>query len=230
MSDSQLIRLQNIGKSFSLFSRPVLESVDLTLNVGDSLAITGPSGSGKSTLLGIIGLLDTPTEGQYYLMGNLVSQLTDSQRALCRNENFGFVFQKFNLLPNLSILENVQLPMLYSKNGLKRDDGYAHSLLNRFNLSGRSHSYPTSLSGGEQQRVALARALIRRPQFLLADEPTGSLDTENARSIMDALFSINNELGTALIVVTHDETVAQRFKSRIIVRDGRICRKQYISQ
>ncbi|GAA5334218.1 MULTISPECIES: ABC transporter ATP-binding protein [Thermus] len=198
-----------------------LKGVDLRVEEGEILAIMGPSGSGKSTLLHILGLLDRPTEGEYRLLGRPTQDLSEGERAYLRNRFVGFVFQAFFLLPRLSVVENVEVPMAYAGLPPKERRRRALALLERVGLLEKAHSLPNQLSGGQRQRVAIARALALKPPLLLADEPTGALDTKTGEEIL-ALFQELNREGTTVILVTHESTVAQKAQRIVRVRDGEI--------
>jgi len=199
----------------------VLKGVSLDIAQGEFVALQGPSGSGKSTLLHILGLLDRPTSGSYELDGRDVSGLCDDEQSEARGRLIGFVFQSFYLIPYITALDNVLLPALYSENAGAQARARAMELLGLVGLSDRMDFKPTQLSGGQQQRVALARALVNSPRMLLADEPTGQLDSTTSREIMELMSAIN-EQGTTVVVVTHDEATAAYARRRIIVVDGRV--------
>jgi putative ABC transport system ATP-binding protein len=220
----ELIETNGLTKTYTLGEVTVnaLQGVAITIERGSFVAIMGASGSGKSTLMNLLGCLDRPTSGRYSLDGVPVERLDRDQLAEIRNEKIGFVFQNFNLLPRMSAMENVELPLLY-KNGDTGDaDEKARSVLALVGLTGREHSLPTQLSGGQQQRIAIARALINEPEILLADEPTGQLDSHTSAEIMEIFLQLNRTHGITVIVVTHSDEVA-RFASRIITfRDGQV--------
>jgi putative ABC transport system ATP-binding protein len=196
-----------------------LNGVSFTINRGEVVAIIGPSGSGKSTLMNILGCLDVPTEGKYILDGEDVSNLNDDQLAVIRNKKIGFVFQRFNLLGRISALSNVELPMRYA--GVTTDRAErAKRALEAVGLGDRMYHLPSEMSGGQQQRVAVARALVNDPAIILADEPTGNLDTRSGEEIMELILSLNKERGTTIIIVTHDPRIAARTEHVIRVRDG----------
>jgi len=196
-----------------------VDGVSFKVDAGESIAVVGPSGCGKSTLMHLIGCLDRPSAGVYRINGKEVSQLNDDQRASTRNQYIGFVFQTFNLLAKLNALENVELPLLYARHASSKDR--AMRALERVGLSDRAHHLPSELSGGQQQRVAISRAIVTNPALLLADEPTGALDTKTSHEVLDILEELNSE-GTTLVVVTHDLTVARRMRRAIRMCDGRV--------
>jgi putative ABC transport system ATP-binding protein len=196
-----------------------LAGVSFTVNRGEILSIMGPSGSGKSTLMNILGCLDRPTSGEYILDGEKVSNLKDDQLAIIRNRKVGFVFQSFNLLPRASALANVELPLRYAGISRGRTEIARHAL-ESVGLEGRMHHKPTELSGGQQQRVAIARALVNTPAILMADEPTGNLDTKSGKEIMALIQSLNQDRGMTIIIVTHDPTIAAQTSRIIRLRDG----------
>ncbi|MEH7436479.1 ABC transporter ATP-binding protein [Neobacillus drentensis] len=218
-----MIRLENITRSFMLGKENVhvLNGISLTIESGEFVAIMGPSGSGKSTLMNIIGCLDKPTEGEYFLASENVSHYNDKELARVRNQSIGFVFQQFHLLPRLSALKNVELPMIYAGISKKERQARAEEALIKVGLSDRMNHLPNALSGGQKQRVAIARAIVNQPKLILADEPTGALDSKTSIDIMDQ-FSKLNEEGVTVVVVTHESEVAQYANRTIMVRDGLI--------
>lgn len=199
----------------------ILKGIDLEVPRGQFAAVMGPSGSGKSTLLGLLAGLDTPTSGTIFLDGQEITGLGEDELALVRGRKIGFVFQSYHLIPTLTAEENVLLPAELAGNGI-HGGKRARELLDRVGLADRRDHYPVQLSGGEQQRVALARAFMACPPILLADEPTGNLDSENGRLVLDLLLSLNREEGTTLVLVTHDQELAGSADRRILLRDGRI--------
>ncbi len=219
-----VIELRNIGKAFTDRAEPTLalENINFTIAQGEFVAIIGPSGSGKSTLMNLLGLLDMPTSGNYLLDGQDVGLVKDNALAALRRDKIGFVFQSFNLLPRLSVLQNVELPMVYSSTRRKNRRERALKLLDLVGLSHRSGYRPNQISGGQTQRVAIARALANDPSLILADEPTGNLDTKSSASIIDELRRLNREQGTTIIIVTHNPEVAEQTDRTITVRDGGI--------
>jgi putative ABC transport system ATP-binding protein len=198
----------------------ILREIDLAVTPGDAVAVVGASGSGKSTLLAILAGLDTPTAGSVTIEGADLFSLDEDRRAELRGRSVGFVFQSFQLLPSLTALENVMLPLELAEN--PKSEGLAKAMLERVGLGERLHHYPKHLSGGEQQRVALARAFVVRPKLLFADEPTGSLDAESGAAVIELLFEMNREFGTTLILVTHDEHLASRCQRVVRLAAGRI--------
>jgi len=218
-----IIKGIDLHKEFSLGKTKVnaLRGVDLEIKKGEYLCIMGPSGSGKSTLMHILGCLDTPTSGQYYLEDRLIANLTDEQLAKIRNEKIGFVFQSFNLLPRLSAAENVELPLFYSQkpHGLHR--AQVRAMLDKVGLGDRMDHRPSELSGGESQRVAIARALINNPSIVFADEPTGNLDSKTGGEIMAIFDQLAREQNT-IVLVSHDRSVADHAQRIVSVKDGRV--------
>jgi ABC-type lipoprotein export system ATPase subunit len=219
-----LIELRDIYKTYNLgeVDVPVLKGVSLTIEQGELVALMGVSGSGKSTLMNILGCLDHPTSGQYWLEGQEISKLSADQRALLRNHKLGFVFQNFNLLPRTSALENVIMPLSYSNEHLSDKEARhrASEMLERVGLADRMHHEPSQLSGGQQQRVAIARALINRPSVLFADEPTGNLDSHTSEEVLRMFQKLNAQEGITIIIVTHDAGVAKHAQRTIRIHDG----------
>ncbi|HET7712949.1 MAG TPA: ABC transporter ATP-binding protein [Thermoanaerobaculia bacterium] len=223
----QLVKVYRLGE----VDVRALDGVDLNVEVGEFIAIMGPSGSGKSTLMNIIGCLDRPTSGTYILDGADVSALSRDQRAVIRNAKIGFVFQSFNLLARTSALENIELPLLYGDLALSREQRHhaAFGALRRVGLEGREGHYPSQLSGGQQQRVAIARALVTDPAILLADEPTGNLDSRTSVEIM-GIFQDLNDSGKTVVLITHEPDIARHAKRIVHVRDGKIQHDEVIVQ
>lgn len=219
-----LIDCEDIWKIYRVGDVDVqaLRGLSLTIDQGEFIAIMGSSGSGKSTLMNMIGCLDQPTKGRYRLNGVEVGELRPDRLAEIRNEQIGFVFQSFNLIPRTSALENAQLPLFYRGLSLKEQRAQAAMALGRVGLHGREHHYPTQLSGGQQQRVAIARALVTSPSLLLADEPTGNLDTQSSQEIMAILATLNREEGITVILVTHEPEVAAYASREIVLKDGQV--------
>jgi putative ABC transport system ATP-binding protein len=225
-----LIELENVTKVYQMGNVEVaaLQGVSLTIRVGEMLAMMGPSGSGKSTLMNVIGCLDVPTSGRYVLEGAEVGRLTDDRLAEIRSRQIGFVFQTYNLLPRLTALGNVELPLLYGngRNQRKR----ALEALERVGLGHRAHHRPTELSGGEQQRVGIARALVNNPSILLADEPTGNLDSKSSYEIIGILQRLNREEGLTVLIVTHEPDIAAYTRRIVLMRDGRLVNDELVSE
>jgi putative ABC transport system ATP-binding protein len=218
-----LIKITNIKRDFALGNEIVyvLKGIDLEINKGEYVALMGPSGSGKSTLMNLLGCLDTPTSGTYILNGKDVSQMQDDELADIRNKEIGFIFQTFNLLPRTTALDNVALPMIYAGHSKSERNTRATEVLKQVNLADRMDHQPNQLSGGQRQRVAIARALVNKPSIILADEPTGNLDSKTSEEIMVLLEEIHKN-GNTIIVVTHEEDIAAHAKRIIRMRDGMI--------
>ena len=217
----KLIDLKNVSKSYRNGDQElqVLKDVHLEVEEGEFVAIMGPSGSGKSTLMNIIGMLDRPTSGEYYLEGEEVAKLSEKKLAKVRNQQIGFVFQQFFLLSKLNALQNVELPLIYAGVSQSKRKALAEQYLKKVELETRMHHLPSELSGGQKQRVAIARALVNHPSIILADEPTGALDTKTGEQIMELLTELNRE-GKTIIMVTHEPEIAAFAKRQIVIRDG----------
>ena len=224
MDNNNLIHIEDLARTYTVGETEVraLRGVTYTIKKGDLVAIMGPSGSGKSTLMNIIGCLDKPTSGSYLLEGQEVSTFDKNRLAAIRNKKIGFVFQSFNLLSRTTALENVELPMLYSDVPGKKAREMAYASLELVGLKGRELHKTNQISGGEMQRVAIARALVNNPSLVLADEPTGNLDTKTGIEIMDIFQSLNREKGITVILVTHDPEVSAVARLRLFIRDGLI--------
>lgn len=221
-----MLTLKKISKSFHQRGL-VLDNLSLEVNEGDSLAITGPSGSGKTTLMNIIGLLDRPDSGEILYKGNSILSYSREESAFYRNRNIGFVFQDHLLLPHLTVKENILLPVLATKtsqNEFKEKKKHILSLMNSVGINNLADKYPFQISGGEAQRVSLVRALVNRPSMLLADEPTGSLDSKNADVLGNLLLEVNSEFGVSLILATHSEGLAGKMKNHLKLEDGKLIR------
>ncbi len=218
-----LIDVRDVYKIYNPGENQVnaLDGVSLTIDEGEFVAIIGQSGSGKSTLMNMLGLLDTPTRGEYYINGKLVDDLTDDQMSEIRNEQIGFIFQGFNLIASLNAIENVELPLVYR--GISRAERreISAAALKKVGLGNRMHHLPAALSGGQQQRVAVARAIAAAPPVILADEPTGNLDTRSTKDVMQILHNLKDE-GRTVIVITHDNEIAEQAERVIRIRDGRV--------
>lgn len=228
-SIDSLIRIEHLGKSYSLqdahgqtITNPVLFDVNLSIRYGEFVAIMGQSGSGKSTLMNILGCLDTPSEGSYWLAGEDISTLSNDQLAHIRNQRIGFVFQGFNLLKRMTALDNVAMPLLYAGIHRAQSRKLALEQLCRTGLEKFSQHQPNQLSGGQQQRVAISRALINNPPLILADEPTGNLDSQTSQEIMQLFQKLNQEQGMTIVLVTHEDDIAAYAKRLIILKDGRV--------
>jgi len=221
--DGIVIRTYDLWKTYVMGDQEIhaVSGVNIEIKRGEYVAIMGPSGSGKSTLMNLIGCLDTPTKGQYYINGNLVSEMSDDELARIRNKEIGFVFQTFNLLPRATALHNVELPLIYSGIGSEKRIEMAKNAMRQVDLEQRMNHKPNELSGGQRQRVAVARALVNNPSILLADEPTGNLDTATGNEIM-ALFARLHEQGNTIVLVTHEHDIALHAHRVIHVRDGKI--------
>jgi putative ABC transport system ATP-binding protein len=219
-----MITMQNITKSYEMGTQVVhaLRGLDMQINEGEFVAIMGPSGSGKSTLMNIIGCLDIPNSGTYMIDGIDVSAMTDDEQAKIRNQRIGFVFQQFNLLPRTTAVKQVALPLMYAGYGRAERTTRAQEALKAVGLGDRMHHRPDELSGGQQQRVAIARALATNPNIILADEPTGNLDTQSGEEIMQIFKNLHEEKGITLIMITHDPEIAEAAERTIWIRDGLI--------
>lgn len=223
MVKDPVIKVRELTKVYQLGEIDVhaLRGVNLDIYPGEFVAIMGPSGSGKSTLMNMIGCLDSPTDGEYYLDGMLVSNLVDDELAPVRNKKIGFVFQKYNLLPRADAIENVELPLRYNGDTSNMDER-ARETLEAVGLGDRMKHKPNELSGGQQQRVAIARALVNQPAIILADEPTGNLDSTSGKEIMDLLLKLNREKHTTIVIVTHDPGIAAQAQRTINLFDGKV--------
>lgn len=224
MSDGEivcegLVKTYNIGKPNEFIA---LKDIDLTISIGDYVSIMGPSGSGKSTLLNLISCLDSPTKGEVYIEGVGISTLNGFEKSRLRREKLGFVFQQFNLIPSMTSFENIELPMRFRGTSHGKRKKGVNELLSLVGLEGKGSNKPTELSGGEQQRIAIARALANNPKIILADEPTGNLDTQTGKKIMDLLMRFNREEKKTLVIVTHDLKIAEKADHLIKLQDGRM--------
>jgi putative ABC transport system ATP-binding protein len=224
-----IIELQNVHKSYFLGNQelPILKGIDLNIFKNEYVSLMGPSGSGKSTLMNILGCLDTLSAGSYKLNQKDVSSMQDDELAKVRNEEIGFVFQQFNLLPRLNAWENVATPLIYAGIGKKEREERARAMLEKVGLSSRAHHKPNELSGGQSQRVAIARALINNPSIILADEPTGNLDSTTSIEIMELFKAIHHQ-GNTVILVTHEEDIANHTKRIIRIKDGKVASDQSV--
>ncbi len=224
LNKTPVIQLRDIKKNFrvGVLDLPILKGIDLSIYKGEMAAITGTSGGGKSTLMNIIGLLDEPSSGTYSFEGREVINLNDDELSGIRNKKIGFVFQQFNLLPRLSAAENVAMPLLYRGESIRRSGMIARSFLEKVGMGDRADHNPMELSGGQQQRVAVARALAGNPAIILADEPTGALDTRVGQEIMDLFLRLNKEDGITIVMITHDPRIAAQCKKCFNISDGLI--------
>lgn len=220
---SHLIELQNLYKIYSDGDSEIraLDGVSLTIDEGEFVAIVGSSGSGKSTCMNMIGCLDVPTSGKYFLNGIDVSSMTDDEQAKIRNQMIGFIFQQYNLIPKLNLLENVELPLIYRGIPAAQRREMAEISLERVGLIDRKNKYPSQLSGGQQQRVSIARALAGNPPLILADEPTGALDSKTGRDVLEFIKTLNAE-GNTIVLITHDNSIAAETKRTLRISDGKI--------
>lgn len=218
-----LVDVRNVYKIYNPGENQVnaLDGVSLTIDEGEFVAIIGQSGSGKSTLMNMLGLLDTPTSGEYYINGKLVDDLTDDQMSEIRNKQIGFIFQGFNLISSLNALENVELPLVYRGVSKAERRELSEAALKKVGLGERMHHLPAALSGGQQQRVAVARAIAAAPPVILADEPTGNLDTRSTKDVMQILHNLKDE-GRTVIVITHDNEIAEQAERVVRIRDGKV--------
>ena len=225
-----MINLQSVTKTYQMGNVEVkaLDGVSLSIQQGEMVAIMGPSGSGKSTLMNIVGCLDVPTSGKYFLESDEVGSLNDNRLAEIRNRKIGFIFQTYNLLPRLTALANVELPLLYGSSQDRRRR--ALEALEKVGLGDRIHHRPTELSGGQQQRVGIARALVKEPAILLADEPTGNLDSQSSKEIIDILQGLNREEGITVLVVTHEPDIAGHTRRVVSMLDGVVVKDEAVNQ
>lgn len=224
---NEIIRFENIEKTYYLgkVDVPVLKGIDMTIKKGEFLGIMGASGSGKSTLLNLIGLLDVPTGGKYYLLGKEVNNYSDDNMAELRNRSIGFIFQNFNLFPHLTVEQNIEVPMVYGEIPKTERMDMARSLAEKVGLTHRLKHKPTELSGGECQRIAIARSLSNKPSFLLADEPTGNLDESTSEEILEIFSELHNDGETTIVMITHNPELENIFDRIIHLRDGVVDRK-----
>jgi len=223
MQTDTILTMKGIEKEYLVGGEvsKVLKGIDLTVDKGEFLAIMGPSGSGKSTLMNMIGCLDTPTSGQYFIDGNEAANLTDDEQAYIRNKKIGFIFQQYNLLPKLTVEENVELPLIYAGYSREERKEMAHTALKRVDLFDRRLHKPSELSGGQQQRTSIARALAARPPMILADEPTGALDSKTGAEVLNMLKELHSE-GKTVVLITHDNKIAHAADRIVRIMDGKI--------
>jgi putative ABC transport system ATP-binding protein len=224
---AEILNMKNICKSYYVGEeeQEVLHSINLCVHSGEFLSILGPSGSGKSTMMNIIGCLDVPTSGEYYLTGNDIKDLDEAELASIRNKEIGFIFLSFQLLPRLNALQNVELPLIYSGISYSQRQKRAKEYLARVGLADKLHSYPNQLSGGQQQRVAIARALVTGPSILLADEPTGALDQKTGIQVIELFEELNRD-GRTIIMITHDGSIARHAKRIVRILDGQLSEQE----
>ena len=229
--ENVVIRTYDLWKTYIMGDQEIhaVSGVDVEIRRGEYVAIMGPSGSGKSTLMNLIGCLDTPTKGEYFINGNLVSSMTDDELARIRNKEIGFVFQTFNLLPRATALHNVELPLIYAGMPAEERIERAKNALQSVDLDKRMHHKPNECSGGQRQRIAIARALVNRPSILLADEPTGNLDTATGNEIM-GLFERLHQQGNTIVLVTHEHDIALHAHRIIFVRDGKVAKDEKVAK
>ena len=220
MNQQPILEVQHLSKSFG--SHEVLRDIDFTVRPGDVTSIIGASGSGKSTLMNVLGCLDLPTRGSYHLNGKLASRMNDDELSHIRNVEIGFIFQGYNLIPALDALENVELPLIYQGVGAEKRTKIAREALERVGLGDRVHNYPSQMSGGQQQRVAIARAISTGAPILMADEPTGALDSKTGEQVLGILRQLHKEQGTTVLLITHDNKVAAAAERVIRIADGQI--------
>ncbi len=225
---TNILNVKNLEKTYKSGEKElkVLDNISFSIHTGDTFAIVGPSGSGKTTLLGLCAGLDQLDQGEIELCGTSINELSEDERALLRNREVGFIFQDFQLLPTLTALENVTVPL--ELKGMKKPESIAKELLQKVGLGDRMEHYPSQLSGGEQQRVALARAFSNKPKILFADEPTGNLDAETSEKVVQLLFDLNKEAGTTLVIVTHDMELARMNKRILRLQRGKIMTEQSV--
>lgn len=230
MGQTPLIQIRKVNKYYEIGENTlhVLKDVDLVIPEGEFVSIMGPSGSGKSTLINVLGFLDHQFEGEYLFEGQPIEQRTDRQISLLRNQMVGFVFQDFNLIPTMTVSENVRLPLLYAGYRASQVKQRVQEVLERVGLGKLGNHKPNQLSGGQKQRVAIARALINKPRFIIADEPTGALDTKTSRVIMDILSTLHQEDGVTIVMVTHDPHLQQYATKHIVIVDGEIQEQTYV--
>lgn len=226
MSDNLLIKLEKISKIYKMGNTSVkaVDGIDLEIKEGEFLGIMGASGSGKSTLMNILGILDSPTEGKYLLKGKDVSSLNDTEASLIRNKEIGFVFQTFNLIKGLTAFENVETPLIYAGIPKKRRKEIVEYYLEKMGIADRMNHKPNQLSGGQRQRVAIARALVNEPSIILADEPTGNLDSKTTNEIIELFHKIHSE-GKTIVLVTHEQEIGKETERTIVLRDGKIVKE-----